>query len=59
VDDAVADLAQGQHSDLYAWIAGEAGVVTALRRHVVREVGMDRREVAFMGYWRRGGAMRS
>ena len=44
---------------LYAWIAGESGVVTALRRHLVRELGMDRRQVAFMGYWRRGVAMRS
>jgi len=44
---------------LYAWIAGESGMVTALRRHLVRELGMDRRQVAFMGYWRRGVAMRS
>jgi NADPH-dependent ferric siderophore reductase len=57
IDDAVTvghDL-----DDLYAWIAGESGVVTALRRHLVRELGMDRRQVAFMGYWRRGVAMRS
>lgn len=45
--------------DVYAWIAGESGVVTSLRRHLVRELGMDRRQVAFMGYWRRGVAMRS
>jgi NADPH-dependent ferric siderophore reductase len=44
---------------VYAWIAGESGVVTTLRRHLVRELGMDRRQVAFMGYWRRGVAMRS
>ena len=44
---------------LYAWIAGESKVVTGLRRHLVRELGMDRRQVAFMGYWRRGVAMRS
>lgn len=42
--------------DLYAWIAGEAGVVTSLRRVLVHELGMDRRQVAFMGYWRRGVA---
>lgn len=40
----------------YAWIAGEAGVVKALRRYLVREVGVDRRRVAFMGYWREGRA---
>ena len=44
---------------LYAWIAGESGVVTALRRHLVKDLGMDRHQVAFMGYWRRGVAMRS
>ena len=45
--------------DLYAWIAGESGVVTGLRRLLVRDLGLDRRQVAFMGYWRRGVAMRS
>jgi NADPH-dependent ferric siderophore reductase len=44
---------------LYAWIAGESKVVTGLRRLLVSELGMDRRQVAFMGYWRRGVAMRS
>ncbi|MBC7290657.1 MAG: siderophore-interacting protein [Actinotalea sp.] len=40
--------------DFYAWIAGEAAVVRSLRRYLVSEVGVDRRNVAFMGYWRRG-----
>ena len=44
---------------LYAWIAGESKVVTGLRRLLVNELGVDRRQVAFMGYWRRGVAMRS
>jgi NADPH-dependent ferric siderophore reductase len=43
----------------YAWIAGESTVVTGLRRHLVNELGLDRGPVAFMGYWRRGVAMRS
>lgn len=51
--------AASPHGDLYAWIAGEAKVVTSLRRHLVTGLGMDRRQVAFMGYWRRGVAMRS
>ncbi|WP_269859202.1 siderophore-interacting protein [Streptomyces sp. RPT161] len=38
----------------YAWIAGEAGSVRALRRHLVGERGFDRRAVKFTGYWRRG-----
>jgi NADPH-dependent ferric siderophore reductase len=40
----------------YAWIAGEAGTVKELRRYLVRDVGIDRKQVAFMGYWRRGKA---
>ncbi|MET1021166.1 MAG: siderophore-interacting protein [Arthrobacter sp.] len=40
----------------YAWIAGEAGVVKEMRRHLVRDVGIDRKQVAFMGYWRQGKA---
>jgi NADPH-dependent ferric siderophore reductase len=40
-------------SSLYAWLAGEAGVVTGLRRQLVG-LGVDRRSVAFMGYWRAG-----
>ncbi|WP_440083315.1 siderophore-interacting protein [Streptosporangium sp. LJ11] len=39
---------------LYAWLAGEAGVVKLLRRHLVQEAGIDRASVAFMGYWRLG-----
>ena len=42
--------------DCYAWLAGEASVITTLRRFLVREAGLDRRQVAFMGYWRRGRA---
>lgn len=42
---------------LYAWIAGESRVVTGLRRALVKDLGMDRRQVAFMGYWREGVAM--
>lgn len=40
----------------YAWIAGEAAVIKDLRRYLVREVGIDRKQVAFMGYWRQGKA---
>jgi NADPH-dependent ferric siderophore reductase len=39
---------------LYAWLAGEAGVIRTLRRHLVAERGLDRECVAFMGYWRLG-----
>ncbi|QAY62437.1 siderophore-interacting protein [Xylanimonas allomyrinae] len=45
-----------QDAVLYAWLAGEAGVIKTLRRHLVGERGVDRKAVAFMGYWRRGKA---
>jgi NADPH-dependent ferric siderophore reductase len=44
------------HRPLYAWIAGEAACIKELRRHLVRGVGLDRKQVAFMGYWRHGKA---
>ncbi|WP_196780804.1 SIP domain-containing protein [Nocardioides sambongensis] len=50
---------EGPFPGLYAWIAGESKVVTGLRRTLVKELGLDRSQVAFMGYWREGVAMRS
>ncbi|MDL5158067.1 siderophore-interacting protein [Actinomycetospora termitidis] len=38
----------------YVWLAGEAGVVRDLRRHLIRERGVDKRDIQFCGYWRRG-----
>lgn len=38
----------------YVWLAGEAGAVRELRRHLTRERGVDRRDIQFCGYWRRG-----
>lgn len=53
-----ADAAEADTSiradDLYAWIAGEAATVRELRRMLVRDRGMDLRNVSFMGYWRQG-----
>ncbi len=46
----------GEAPPLYSWLAGEAGVITALRRHLVTERGCDRAAVTFMGYWRLGRA---
>ncbi|MEV8535280.1 siderophore-interacting protein [Streptomyces sp. NPDC051211] len=40
----------------YAWIAGEAGTVRAVRRHLVQERSLDRRAVRFTGYWRLGSS---
>ena len=41
---------------LYSWLAGEAAAIKSLRRHLVTELGVDRRAIAFMGYWRLGKA---
>ena len=38
----------------YAWVAGESDTVRAIRRHLVDERGLDRRNVTFSGYWRCG-----
>ena len=41
--------------DPYAWVAGEASTVRDIRRHLVRERGIAKESITFMGYWRRGG----
>lgn len=38
---------------VHAWLAGEAGTVRALRRHLVQDRGLDKRQIDFTGYWRR------
>jgi NADPH-dependent ferric siderophore reductase len=48
------DVIPRRSSAPYAWLAGEAGMVKGLRRHLVQEAGLDRTSVAFMGYWRLG-----
>ncbi|MDN3286820.1 siderophore-interacting protein [Streptomyces thermocarboxydus] len=52
--DAVRQTALPFPEHAYVWIAGESGHVKQLRRHFVRERGVDRRRVTFVGYWRRG-----
>lgn len=50
------ETATASTQPFYAWLAGEAGTIKDLRRYLVRDAGMDRKQVAFMGYWRRGKA---
>jgi NADPH-dependent ferric siderophore reductase len=45
------DLRIGQ-----AWVAGEAGLATGVRRHLVRDRGWPKGAVTFAGYYRRGRA---
>lgn len=40
----------------YVFLAGEAGLVRAMRRLAVDAAGVPKSSVAFMGYWRRGAA---
>lgn len=40
----------------YAWVCGESSLATGLRRHLVRERGLDKRQVLFSGYWKLGQA---
>lgn len=55
-DEVLWEVPESSVGSCYAWLAGEASTITALRRHLVRGLGIDRRSVAFMGYWRRGRA---
>ncbi|MCF3964055.1 siderophore-interacting protein [Streptomyces fuscigenes] len=38
----------------YAWLSGESGAVTSLRRLLVRERNVPKCDVTFVGYWRHG-----
>ncbi|MDS0135584.1 MULTISPECIES: siderophore-interacting protein [unclassified Amycolatopsis] len=40
----------------YAWVAGEAELATGVRRHLVRDRGWPKADIAFLGYWRHGRA---
>jgi NADPH-dependent ferric siderophore reductase len=48
------ERAEAPESAFYAWIAGEASTVMAIRRHLVNACHIDRRAITFMGYWRQG-----
>ncbi|WP_328617436.1 siderophore-interacting protein [Amycolatopsis sp. NBC_00355] len=48
-----ADLPPGR---AYAWVAGEAALATGVRRHLVRDRGWPKSDIAFLGYWRHGRA---
>lgn len=52
------DSPEDSDGEFYSWIAGEAAMVKGLRRHLVQGCGVDRKRVAFMGYWRLGQSER-
>ncbi|WP_295100935.1 siderophore-interacting protein [uncultured Microbacterium sp.] len=41
----------------YAWIAGESGMTTGIRRYLTSDLGIPKDRVSFLGYWRRGGPL--
>ncbi|WP_022925825.1 siderophore-interacting protein [Serinicoccus marinus] len=41
--------------DVYAWVAGESDLATALRRHWVR-AGIPKTRISFCGYWKAGAS---
>ena len=43
-----------QQAGFYAWLAGESAAIKTIRRLLVTQHGIDRKRVAFMGYWRLG-----
>lgn len=40
----------------YAWVCGESALATGVRRHLVKDRGVDRRSILFSGYWKLGTA---
>ncbi|GLU46263.1 siderophore-interacting protein [Nocardiopsis ansamitocini] len=37
----------------HTWLAGESSVVTSVRRHLVNDRGVAKKDISFCGYWRR------
>ncbi|MDF2491436.1 MAG: siderophore-interacting protein [Microbacterium sp.] len=52
------DSPEEGEGEFYAWMAGESATVKTLRRLLVTGHGVDRKRVAFMGYWRLGQSER-
>ena len=38
----------------YTWVAGESRLATTVRRHLVDDRGVSKRDISFIGYWRLG-----
>ncbi|MZD07177.1 SIP domain-containing protein [Streptomyces sp. SID5785] len=51
--EAVGD-AELPEAPLHAWVAGESRLATSVRRHLVNDRGVPKRDVSFYGYWRLG-----
>jgi NADPH-dependent ferric siderophore reductase len=50
--DAVEMLSAGLGPRVYAWGGAESRAITAVRKHLRREIGLRREQVSMVGYWR-------
>lgn len=55
--DAESAVLSGDNASTYAWIAGETGAVTRIRRHLTTAAGLAPDQVSFLGYWKHGGPL--
>ncbi|MFS4488161.1 siderophore-interacting protein [Dietzia kunjamensis] len=55
-DELIDALAAAELPTGFAWVAGESGMVTAVRRHLLAR-GQEPDRVQFTGYWRLGGPL--
>ena len=61
VESATAEIVRGidwPEGEGYFWMAGESAQMRAIRKHLMREVGLPHAAYDVMGYWRGGGQKR-
>lgn len=54
VTDALASAPFSASELSYAWLCGESSIVTTARRALVKQYGMDKKNIFFSGYWKLG-----
>lgn len=53
--DVLWDVSEPEPNDtFYAWVASESKACLSIRRYLVNEMSIPKRQVSAMGYWRRG-----
>ena len=51
------ELASAKQSEFYAWVAGESSAVMAIRKFFINDLGLDRKGLTLMGYWKLGRSL--
>ena len=51
------ELASAKQSEFYAWVAGESSAVMAIRKFLINDLGLDRKGLTLMGYWKLGRSL--